>query len=231
MMNMTHLTDADREAYVDLRGIGRKSTLGKEIVAGHRDYELRESLAILARHRTASTAALTAAIQRLRIFANGCASLSDLIIRKDGAHRVKVRGEWHDGPVADAYIALIDSIADGARAALSTPSNGDVVREALEDVAAERERQISAEGWTPDHDDQYASGQLSAAALSYVQSALGEIGKPAFQLVSPPSFWPWDACWWKPRGARRDLVRAAALIVAEIERLDRATLAKHGAEG
>jgi len=27
--------------------------------------------------------------------------------------------------------------------------------------------------------------------------------------------------WWKPKGPRRDLIRAAALIVAEIERIDR----------
>jgi hypothetical protein len=34
--------------------------------------------------------------------------------------------------------------------------------------------------------------------------------------------WPWSVQWWKPKDRRRDLVRAGALIVAEIERLDRA---------
>jgi hypothetical protein len=34
--------------------------------------------------------------------------------------------------------------------------------------------------------------------------------------------WPWHDDWWKPKDRRRDLIRAAALIVAEIERLDRA---------
>ena len=38
--------------------------------------------------------------------------------------------------------------------------------------------------------------------------------------------WPWAASWWKPKNRRRDLVRAAALIVAEIERIDRATVAR-----
>ena len=33
--------------------------------------------------------------------------------------------------------------------------------------------------------------------------------------------WPWNEAAWKPKDARRDLVRTAALIVAEIERLDR----------
>ena len=41
-----------------------------------------------------------------------------------------------------------------------------------------------------------------------------------------PVGWPWHRQWWKPKNARRDLVRAAALIVAEIERLDRATVAR-----
>jgi hypothetical protein len=40
--------------------------------------------------------------------------------------------------------------------------------------------------------------------------------------------WPWDLKWWKPTTPRRDLVKAAALIVAEIERLDRAALAPEG---
>jgi hypothetical protein len=34
--------------------------------------------------------------------------------------------------------------------------------------------------------------------------------------------WPWSREWWQPKDRRRDLVRAGALIVAEIERLDRA---------
>jgi hypothetical protein len=37
-----------------------------------------------------------------------------------------------------------------------------------------------------------------------------------------PGIWPWSPDWWKPRDARRNLERAAALIIAEIERLDRA---------
>ena len=34
--------------------------------------------------------------------------------------------------------------------------------------------------------------------------------------------WPWLSSWWKPSTNRRDLVKAGALILAEIERLDRA---------
>lgn len=41
--------------------------------------------------------------------------------------------------------------------------------------------------------------------------------------LQPGYNWPrsWSRAWWKPKNPRRDLVRAAALLIAEIERLDR----------
>lgn len=33
--------------------------------------------------------------------------------------------------------------------------------------------------------------------------------------------WPWADEWWKPKDRRADLVRAGALILAEIDRIDR----------
>jgi hypothetical protein len=89
---------------------------------------------------------------------------------------------------------------------------------ASDDVLAERERQIITEGWTNEHDDRHASGEMATAAACYALSAAGAI----FPEGSMPTFWRWSRNWWKPKGPRRDLVRAAALIIAEIERLDRA---------
>lgn len=34
-------------------------------------------------------------------------------------------------------------------------------------------------------------------------------------------WWPWAVRWWKPKDPIRDLVRAGALIAAEIDRLQR----------
>lgn len=34
--------------------------------------------------------------------------------------------------------------------------------------------------------------------------------------------WPWSRAWWKPASRRRCLIKAGALILAEIERIDRA---------
>lgn len=90
---------------------------------------------------------------------------------------------------------------------------------AARSVLAERLRQIQREGWTPEHDDKHKNFELSLAAVSYALCA----ARPQLDwLTNPGRWWPWAQGWWKPRGSRRDLVRAAALIIAEIERLDRA---------
>lgn len=87
-------------------------------------------------------------------------------------------------------------------------------------IRAERERQIEEEGWTPEHDDEHACGELIDAGLSYVYSAINP-GHPAMR--TPPSEWSWDAEWWKPTGDPiRDLTKAGALFAAEIDRLQRA---------
>lgn len=89
----------------------------------------------------------------------------------------------------------------------------------IEEIAAERRRQVEAEGWSTKHDDEHGNGELAAAGAAYAFSASTE-GR--YLAADPLGFWPWDKSWWKPKGARRDLIRAAALIVAEIERIDRA---------
>ncbi|MCO7708891.1 hypothetical protein [Pseudomonas aeruginosa] len=95
------------------------------------------------------------------------------------------------------------------------------------DVQAERRRQVENEGWTPEHDDEHSYGQMGRAAACY---ALAGSSAPndgtAALLVSLA--WPWDEQWWKPSTARRDLVKACALALAEIERLDRATATQGG---
>lgn len=105
---------------------------------------------------------------------------------------------------------------------------------ALCDVAAERRRQIESEGMTSAHDDAHASGEMAMAGACYAAHAVcrDTIERGMWKTTMPQiesaqrlvhNMWPWDRQWWKPKTHRRDLVRAAALIIAEIERLDRAT--------
>lgn len=104
---------------------------------------------------------------------------------------------------------------------------GKEVPQAWIDVQAERRRQITAEGWTPEHDDAHSHGEMARAAACY---ALAGSSAPndgtAALLVSLA--WPWDEQWWKPSTARRDMVKACALALAEIECLDRAAASQGG---
>ena len=87
---------------------------------------------------------------------------------------------------------------------------------AARDVLAERQRQITAEGWTPEHDDEHSDGEMARAASVYANPNIWDI------LGHGPVSWPWSPYWYKPTDRRRDLIKAGALILAEIERLDRA---------
>lgn len=105
-------------------------------------------------------------------------------------------------------------------------SNG----KAIQDICAERTRQMRQEGFDAAHDDAHEFGELSHAAACYALNAgsmiQGTIKSPYRWCDEPvTNWWPWDAVWWKPKDARRDLVKAAALIVAEIDRMDRADCA------
>ena len=101
------------------------------------------------------------------------------------------------------------------------------VTAAAADVLAERKRQVTTEGWTPERDDQHVNFEMAIAGGLYAISAVDSHHK---LRNSAPSAWPWDRKWWKPDGPRRDLVKAGALILAEIERLDRAAGIKVEAE-
>jgi hypothetical protein len=98
---------------------------------------------------------------------------------------------------------------------------------AMWDIRAERQRQVDDEGWTAAHDDTHTAGEMAQAAAAYALKARSdEAHARALEIKSAraePFLWPatWSVSWWKPTNRRRDLVKAGALIVAEIERLDR----------
>lgn len=142
-------------------------------------------------------------------------------------HNIKASGKRIDlglaKECAEDALARIDS-ATPAQAQHSVPR-------AWLDVQAERRRQVEAEGWTPEHDDEHACDEIAAFACFYAM---------------PPAARDWDASstgygdtlgeailpeGWEPKTGdrRRDLVKAGGLILAEIERLDRA--AAPGKEG
>lgn len=83
----------------------------------------------------------------------------------------------------------------------------------LKEVAAEREKQRRK--WGNEHDDEHTNGEIATAGAAYAlyPRHAGHAG----------AIWPWGEEAWSVEAARRDdLVKAAALLVAEIERIDRA---------
>lgn len=96
------------------------------------------------------------------------------------------------------------------------------MKSGIELIAEERTRQISEEGWTPEHDDTHSGGAMAAAASCYAWPQWGPQEWEDPTGFSPVN-WPWEHKWWKPSGSRiRDLVKSGALIAAEIDRLQRA---------
>ena len=97
-------------------------------------------------------------------------------------------------------------------------------------VVEERYRQLQVEEFSAKADDRYVEGELAKAAAAYaLVAALSEEQRENvsgnFSLRNNSwldEVWPWAHRWWKPKDRRADLVRAGALIIAEIERLDRA---------
>lgn len=114
-------------------------------------------------------------------------------------------------------------------------------RSGAELIAAERQRQLDAEGWTPEHDDRHAKGELAWAATCYaapeavvrvhVQQDRDGVGGGVGWAEPWPSEWvenanrgePGVVSWRRPKVDRiTELVKAGALIAAEIDRLQRA---------
>ena len=106
----------------------------------------------------------------------------------------------------------------------------------IELIAAERQRQIDEEGWTSEHDDSHDKGELADAAAVYARVTQANV----LRVIEQPYVhgWPWDIEWLKPFGEPpasnpyykhsfpvvdrlRCLVKAGALIAAEIDRLQR----------
>lgn len=139
----------------------------------------------------------------------------------------------HDAVMALLYKGVARTDTQKLLDAYIVAAPGKEVPQAWLDVQAERRRQIEAEGWTPEHDDEHACDEIAAFACFYAM---------------PPAARDWDASstgygdtlgeailpeGWEPKTGdrRRELVKACALGLAEIERLDRAGISQNPQPG
>jgi hypothetical protein len=88
---------------------------------------------------------------------------------------------------------------------------------------------VSEKGFTASHDDAHQLFELTAASISYAAHAAVQQGVASLNYIlgvtEQAECWPWEGKWWKPSSDTiRDLVKAGALIAAEIDRLQRARL-------
>lgn len=113
--------------------------------------------------------------------------------------------------------------------AASNKSTEQATLTGVERIAIERQRQLEAEGWTPEHDDKHNISEMACAAACYAMGrklivfngylrGIGFEGEPRLWKI-----WPWDQPdYWKPsNNPIRNLEKAGALIAAEIDRLTR----------
>jgi hypothetical protein len=86
-------------------------------------------------------------------------------------------------------------------------------------ITEERQRQVNVEGWSEKHDDYQVEEELAFAAATYATPS----GSRVYLHSGKPNTWLWEKEWWKPSPENRirELVKAGALIAAEIDRLQR----------
>ena len=133
---------------------------------------------------------------RLGIVKAGCFNFSEL--RMVEAAEAYVRGGFQ--ALTDVLVKW--QIADGS------------TTHGIEAIRDERLRQVNDEGWDANHDDEHDRDQLVLAAANYALEHTGH-----GDLIG--DIWPWDEEWWKPGEPIRNLIKAGALIAAEIDRLER----------
>ena len=92
-------------------------------------------------------------------------------------------------------------------------------KSAIELIAEERDRQKYVENFNSEHDKQWVNGELANAAATYAMS--DTVRKSVIKTPSVPATWPFSKEWWKPTPDNRikELIKAGALIAAEIDRL------------
>ena len=191
------------------------------------------------------------ALPRMRInFPNGwCASF---VLRQSDLSECRFAmaslaacpsGRWQDGLTelgeseagATEFLKFLNDVAGRAATSPATTVTPDLIRgpasfaQVLAEIGTERERQITTEGYDTEHDDAHDNAELArAAGVLTIYAALSDVDRQLSEQIGPQLFgmqilWPWDE--FKLSDRRRDLIKAGALIIAEIERLDRAELA------
>ena len=136
--------------------------------------------------------------------------LSDALRHLGEARRPGQSWAMETGTRREDGVSLLAVLGDARAQALGV----DLIR-------AERARQVAVEGYTPEHDAHHGDGDLIRAAVAYATAAVGATEEHTTK------WWPWDRPGFKPGPEPLDsLVKAGALIAAEIDRIMATTAAE-----
>lgn len=126
----------------------------------------------------------------------------DIVIREDLNENGKAVEFWFD----TSHIASPDSQPSGVSL-----------------IEIERNRQIEQLGYDIKHDELYSKNELADAAICYacapeIRDQDDEETGTSLNVV----LWPWDEKYWKPtpNDRKKELVKAGALIAAQIDRIN-----------
>jgi hypothetical protein len=160
---------------------------------------------------------LSARIRRDDLVSAGLAMAATLLDKRRDVDGGQVKPSRRD--IVDAHaatVAMFGSTAARQAADYMAEWLLSSVRNGVALIASERDRQVRSEGWTPEHDDEHENGELISAAVWYADNGCEfDLG-----LRLPP--WPFEPEAWKASDDRvGQLVKAGALIAAEIDRLQR----------
>ena len=140
-------------------------------------------------------------------------------VRVSARFHLGIAAECDQNPTQDFSRGRAEGIRDLANDILALlPASGELgeARDGAGLITTERKRQVNVEGWTPAHDAAHRHNELLQAAICYITTVENNTGTN----LQEPNGWPWEFSWWKPSADPiRNLVKAGALIAAEIDRL------------
>lgn len=109
-------------------------------------------------------------------------------------------------------------------AAAATPEGADILwSPAMRLVLRERVDQVERHGYSPQHDDGHGNGDIGRGAIAYALAALAYANDDDAELfVQAERNWPWDQAGFHPSDEVLCHIKAAAMHIAEADRVIRA---------
>lgn len=170
-------------------------------------FQLREALALLAPDGTAEQLEQSVTIELLPPIGDSAAGLyaSHAEYPEEGAVLL-------EGTVVEVSPS---AVAPPASSEEQMPDDQSPSARAATYVLGERIRQVHGEGYTASSDDELTDYQLPRAAVCYAMAASG-VARHKIAVL-----WPFAAAMKVAETRRGNLIKAAALILAELERIER----------